>query len=150
MRPLDVYTEKSARDGNQDRQACSAAFLSEVNSMSFSRSGQMQGKDDHSGRNDRAVSAKSADIHDAAGMGQRDKFALASIAFCSPLMLLGLGAALSIADNFRSFSKANDLKDDPLRRARQNVVEKPEVAVKKTLLSMAPTDVPSLRQQAKK
>jgi len=151
MRPLDVYTEKSARDGNQDKQACSAAFLSEVHSMGWQRAVQKHDKEDKSGGNDKTVRAKSlADLNSAAGMGQRDKFALASIAFCSPLMLLGLGAALSIADNFRSFGKGADLKDRPQRRVRQDVVEKADVPVKKTMLSMAPSEVPSLRTEARK
>ena len=151
MRPLDVYTEKNARDGNHDRQACSAAFLSEVHSIGWQRASQKHDKDDKSGTNDKTVKAKSVgDLNSAAGMGQRDKIALASLAFCSPLMMLGLGAAFSFADNLQS---NKSLKDQPMRRVRQNVVEKSEKSdapLKKTMMSMAPAEVPSLRTEARK
>jgi hypothetical protein len=152
MRPLDVYTEKNASDGNHDKLACSAAFLNEMHSMSLPRSAQKHDKDDKTGRTDKTTGkAKSAgDFNDAAGMGQRDKLALASIAFCSPLMLLGIGAALGIADGFRS-NKVGDLKDRPLQRVPQSVIEKSSDApLKKAMLSMSLSEMPSLRTEARK
>lgn len=164
MRALDVYSEKSLRDGNHDKQACSAAFISEVQSIAFQRALQKHDKDDHTAniKLDKTGKPLSGDFNDATGMGQRDKMALASIAFCSPLMLLGMGAAMGIADEFRSMNKANALKDNPAHRLRQSAAaaeqglkglarEKSDAPIKKTMLSMEPrTGVPSLKTEARK
>lgn len=94
MRPIDLYMERSVRDTRSDQQA-SRNLLRESNSLSMSgmagarslqRHDQSQIKVQHAADN---------------GMQQRDKMALASIAFCSPLMLLGMGATLAMMDNFK-------------------------------------------------
>ncbi|CAM5998891.1 unnamed protein product [Sphagnum balticum] len=103
MRALDLYTEKNLRDGSPDKIAASKAFGHEVNGISFSSGGDITGFSGSSGNSksnglmsvftDFGVSKKS--------MQQRDKLTLASVAMCNPLMLIGLGAGMAIADEFK-------------------------------------------------
>ncbi len=56
--------------------------------------------------------------------GQRDKMAFASIAFCGPLMLLGMGAAFSIMDQWRNATEQS------LQKQEQKALQRPKAGSK--------------------
>jgi len=114
MRALDLYTEKNLRDGSPDKIAASKALGHEVNGISFSggditrlpgTSGNVKSSGLMSVFTDFGVTQKS--------MQQRDKVALASVAMCNPLMLIGLGVGMAIADEFKLAHERALLKRNP-------------------------------------
>lgn len=135
MRPLDLYTEKTMRDGNHDKNACSSALVYEAHSLALMNQSR---KPVSKAATNMRTKAADADFNSSVGMGQRDKIALASLAFCSPLMMVGMGAAFGLADNMR-MNREHALKDGAAHRLRQGTFEKQEVPKERTMLSM-PTD----------
>ena len=143
MRALDLYTEKNLRDGSPDKIAASKAFGHEVNSFSFCSSidsTRFSGTTGNINRNglmsaftDFSVSKKTMD--------QRDKVALATVAMCNPLMLIGLGAGMALADEFKmarerqmamrnpneneEIYKAGTLRELRLQKEKNEEAEKP-------------------------
>jgi hypothetical protein len=106
MRPLDLYSEKTMRDGSPDKIASSSAFLHEANGLCLSsihsegplrRAGGVAGGTSKSG----LFSAFGDNATNKKSMRQRDQMAMASVAMCNPLMLLGMGASFAIADEMR-------------------------------------------------
>jgi hypothetical protein len=104
MRSLDLYSEKQIRDGSPDKIAASAAFVREANSLSLngltkdSPLGQMSPANEKKG----LLSVFSTDVSESTVKGQqRDRMALASIALCNPLLMLGMGASFAIADELK-------------------------------------------------
>jgi hypothetical protein len=104
MRSLDLYSEKQIRDGSPDKIAASTALVREANSLSLngltkdSPMGQVSSAGDKKG----LLSVFSTDVTDTTVKGQqRDKMALASIALCNPLLLLGMGATFAITDELK-------------------------------------------------
>jgi hypothetical protein len=106
MRPLDLYSEKTMRDGSPDKIASSSAFLHEANGLCLSsihsegplrRAGGVAGGPTKSG----LLSVFSDSSTNKKTMRQRDQMAMASVAMCNPLMLLGMGATFAIADEMR-------------------------------------------------
>lgn len=130
MRPLDVFSEKNIRDGSPDKIACSSALVYEAHSLAvqtqFLKADKKQDvqHDSKSGVT-RGPDGKviEGDFNSAIGFGKRDQMALASLAFCNPLMMLGMGAALGLSDNMR-LDKEAALKEAPLRRLRQGAIER--------------------------
>jgi hypothetical protein len=141
MRPLDVFTEKTIKDGSPDKIACSSALVYEAQALALQRTRKPDPKvlRDAQGKPINANGKPiEADFNSAVGFGKRDQMALASLAFCSPLMMLGMGAALGLADNGR-MNREHSLKDGLVHRPRQVGLEKQELPKERTLLSM-PTD----------
>ena len=103
MRALDLYTEKNLRDGSPDKIAASKAFGHEVNGISFSTGGDITRFSGSSGnvKNNGLMGVFTNFVANKKSLDQRDKVALASVAMCNPLMLLGLGAGMAIADEFK-------------------------------------------------
>jgi hypothetical protein len=106
MRSLDLYSEKQIRDGSPDKIAASTAFVREANSLSLngltkdSPNGQPSAANEKKGL--LSVFSTGSDITDSSAKAQqRDKLALASVALCNPLLLLGMGATFAIADEFK-------------------------------------------------
>lgn len=62
-------------------------------------------------------------INERENDGERDKMAFASIAFCGPLMLLGMGAAFSIMDQWRN-STAQSLEKQEEKALRPKAASK--------------------------
>jgi hypothetical protein len=115
MRALDLYTEKNLRDGSPDKIAASKAFGHEVNGVSFSTGSDITR---FSGTSGNVKSSGLMSVFTDFGAGkkslqQRDKVALASVAMCNPLMLLGLGAGMAIADEFKLARERALLKRNP-------------------------------------
>lgn len=115
MRALDLYTEKNLRDGSPDKIAASKAFGHEVNGISFSTGSDFTR---FSGTNGNVKSSGLMSVFTDFGatkksLQQRDKVALASVAMCNPLMLLGLGAGMAIADEFKLARERALLKRNP-------------------------------------
>jgi len=137
MRPIDIFSEKSSiRDGSPDKVACSSALVYEAHSLALQV--QLHKTDaKHDPKNPNAK-ATDGDFNSAVGFGKRDQMALASLVFCNPLMMLGMGAALGVSDTMR-MNREQALKEGPVRRLRQAAVERQEVPKERTLLSM-PTD----------
>lgn len=138
MRPLDIFSEKSSiRDGSPDKVACSTALVYEAHSLALQV--QLHKTDaKHDPKNPNAK-ATDGDFNSAVGFGKRDQMALASLVFCNPLMMLGMGAALGISDTMR-MNREQALKEAPLRRLRQAAsVERREQPKERVMLSM-PTD----------
>lgn len=136
MRPLDIFSEKSSiRDGSPDKVACSTALVYEAHSLALQV--QLHKTDKHDPKNPNAK-ATDSDFNSAVGFGKRDQMALASLVFCNPLMMLGMGAALGISDTMR-MNREQALKEGPQRRLRQAAVERPEAPKERVMLSM-PTD----------
>jgi hypothetical protein len=132
MRALDLYTEKNLRDGSPDKIAASKALGHEVNGISFSTGSNVKSSGGlMSVFTDFGVTKKS--------MQQCDKVALASVAMCNPLMLLGLGAGMAIADEFklareRALLKRNPNENEEIYRAgtlRELKVQKEKEAKEK-------------------
>jgi hypothetical protein len=121
---MDLYTERQVRDTHSDQQA-SRSFFNEVSSMSLLTMACQRPAEpaahDHQVRHTKLTDthAKTADPHGKVaddhklhgGVEERDKVAFASIAFCSPLMLLGLGAAFAVMDDIHS-SRQHKLDSD--------------------------------------
>jgi hypothetical protein len=107
MRSLDLYSEKQIRDGSPDKIAASTAFVREANSLSLngltkdSPIGQASAATDKKGL--LSVFSMGPDVTDSSTPKgqQRDKLALASVALCNPLLLLGMGATFAITDEFK-------------------------------------------------
>src|ERR1700733_4978075 len=106
MRPLDLYSEKTMRDGSPDKIASSSAFLHEANGLCLSsihsegplrRAGGVAGGPTKSG----LLSVFSDSSTNKKTMGQGDQMGMVSVAMCNPLMLLGMGATFAIADEMR-------------------------------------------------
>jgi hypothetical protein len=108
MRPIDLFMEKeTTRDTRSDNISRSllhdAMTLAMVN-MINERQGihpaaapvrMIDGKDP------RTMTPQELEAYRNDQAGQRDKMALASMIFCSPLMLLGMGASLAFMDNMK-------------------------------------------------
>ncbi len=137
MRPLDIFSEKSSiRDGSPDKVACSTALVYEAHSLALQvQLHKTDAKHDPKNPNAKAVDG---DFNSAVGFGKRDQMALASLVFCNPLMMLGMGAALGISDTIR-MNREQALKEGPHRRLRQAAVERQEPPKERVMLSM-PTD----------
>jgi hypothetical protein len=137
MRPIDIYSEKSIRDGSPDKIACSSALVYEAHSLAIQSQFH---KTDAKGQNvNHPHGEKTEDFNSAVGFGKRDQMALASLFFGSPLMMLGMGAALGVSDTMR-MNKEHALKEGHhSRRPRQVSLEKTDAPKERTLLSM-PTD----------
>jgi hypothetical protein len=137
MRPLDIYSEKSSiRDGSPDKVACSSALVYEAHSLALQvQLHKTDAKHDPKNPNGKATDG---DFNSAVGFGKRDQMALASLVFCNPLMMLGMGAALGISDTMR-MNREQALKEGPQRRLRQATEQRPEASKEKVMLSM-PTD----------
>ena len=140
MRPMDIFSEKNTRDASPDKIASSTALLNEAQALAG------HNKDYKS--SPKSTKESDSDFNSAVGMGQRDKLALASIAFCSPLMLLEMGAILGIADGMR-MDREHGLRDNPNRNLRESKFEKIDNPIRKALLSM-PTDALVTRMEPKK
>jgi hypothetical protein len=97
MRSMDLYSENQLRDTRSDQQA-SKNLLGESNILAMTALGaagkQQGGIDDHQ------IKFTKFDNHTPAT--DRQDMAFMSIAFCSPMMLLGLGATMAFMDNMRS------------------------------------------------
>lgn len=133
MRPMDIYSEKHTKDGSPDKIASSTALLNEAQALSLPKA-------DGKGQS-HSVKTSDSDFNSSVGMGQRDKLALASIAFCSPLMLLEIGAALGLSDNMR-MNREHALKNEPVIGLRQSSFDNTLKSGEKRPLSM-PTDTMS-------
>ena len=97
MHPLDVFTEKQQlRDTRSDQQA-TRSLVQE--SFKLAMLGADTGK--LSPRDVRRLEQDLVKEQQSQGQGQRDKMAFASIAFCSPLMLLGMGATFAFMDDMQ-------------------------------------------------
>ncbi len=138
MRPLDIFSEKSIRDGSPDKIACSSALVYEAHSLALQTQLQKSDAKAHKGQHLDGTKAADAGFDSAVGFGKRDQMALASLAFCNPLMMLGMGAALGISDTMR-MNKEHALKEGPARRIRQGAIERADAPKERTMLSM-PTD----------
>jgi hypothetical protein len=137
MRPLDIFSEKSIRDGSPDKIACSSALVYEAHSLAIQS--QFHKTDAKAQDVKHPHGEKAEDFNSAVGFGKRDQMALASLFFGSPLMMLGMGAALGVSDTMR-MSKEHALKEGHhSRRLRQVSLEKTDAPKERTLLSM-PTD----------
>jgi hypothetical protein len=151
MRALDGFLDKQVRDINHDRNLTSRALLTESNSLAwlgaaavmqdrlehkFSAPSHDKPLQDHRHESNEKQHNNSHD-HKESGMGQRDKMALASIAFCSPLMLLSMGATMAIMDDMKinrdariNQSLRNRLQ---MRQGRIVTEENKEVAPRRSL-----------------
>ena len=141
MRPLDIFSEKSIRDASPDKIASSSALVYEAHSLALQvQLHKVDAKHDakHDPKNPHGAKLADGSFDTAIGFGKRDQMALASLAFCSPLMMLGMGAALGISDTMR-MNKEQALKEAPMRRIRQAALERSDAPKERTQLSM-PTD----------
>lgn len=123
MRALDLYSEKTMRDGSPDKIAASHAFLHESNSLCLSsiagdanlrRPAGAAGGANKTG----LLSAFADNAVNSKSMRQRDQMALTSVAMCNPLMLLGLGATFAIADEMRF---GRELEEKPYDNANEEL-----------------------------
>lgn len=137
MRPMDIFSEKSSiRDGRLDK-ACSSALVYEAHSLSIqSQFHRADNKHDPKNPNGKPVDG---DFNSAVGFGKRDQMALASLVFCNPLMMLGMGAALGVSDTIR-MNREQALKEAPMRRLRQVALESRQVPKDERTLLSVPTD----------
>lgn len=93
MRPMDLFTEKQQlRDTRTDQQACKSLLNESLRLATMAAAAGTLTEGDI-----RAIKREFADEQSS----QRDKFALASIAFCSPLMMLGMGATMALMDDMK-------------------------------------------------
>lgn len=144
MRPMDIFSEKSSiRDGRLDK-ACSSALVYESHLLSLQsqfQSTDLKRDQKHDQKHDpKNPNGKvEGDFNSAMGFGKRDQMALASLVFCNPLMMLGMGAALGVSDTIR-MNREQALKEAPMRRLRQVALERrDENKEQRTMLSV-PTD----------
>jgi|688.fasta_scaffold352960_1 hypothetical protein len=146
MRPMDIFSEKSSiRDGRLDK-ACSSALVYEAHSLSLqSQFHKADSKHDPKNPNGKVVEG---DFNSAVGFGKRDQMALASLVFCNPLMMLGMGAALGVSDTMR-MNREQALKEAPMRRLRQVISERREEQPKERTLLSVPTDSIATRMNFK-
>lgn len=126
MRPLDIFSEKSSlRDSSPDKVAASSAMVYEAHSLATQiQFHKLDKHDAHDPHDEKSLHTRvDGDFNSAVGFGKRDQMALASLAFCSPLMMFGMGAALGISDTVR-MNREQDLKEMPVRRLRQAALER--------------------------
>jgi hypothetical protein len=108
MRPIDILMEKETtrdtRGDNISRSLLHDAMTLAMVNMINERHGihpaaapvvMIDGKDP------RTMTPQELQAYRNDQAGQRDKMTLASIVFCSPLMLLGMGASLAFMDNIK-------------------------------------------------
>jgi hypothetical protein len=138
MRSLDLYSEKQIRDGSPDKIAASTAFVREANSLSLSSLtkdsalGQIA-QVDRGGSQAQSVERQgllSVFIDGAeqkVDSKQRDRGALATIALCNPLFLIGMGATFAIADELKRRQDCSlnekDLIKDPIKNLNNRVAD---------------------------
>lgn len=137
MRPMDIFSEKnSIRDGRLDK-ACSSALVYEAHALSMqSQFHKIDSKHDPRNPGGKPVDG---DFNSAVGFGKRDQMALASLVFCNPLMMLGMGAALGVSDTIR-MNREQALKEAPMRRLRQAITAPRDEQPKERTMLSVPTD----------
>ena len=115
--PLDGFMERQLRDGSPDKVAASGGFHRESGLLaSLVMSEQVM-------RKTAGAQGFSDQIRTLGGslqQGERDKLTYASVAFCSPLALIGMGAALAIFDEFKMLKEGAALatQDEAAQRLR--------------------------------
>lgn len=133
MRPIDLFIEKQLSDSRADRadQKISPGPVQD----SFNLAMLGMAPDRLSERELRKIEEEM----ERDGGSQRDKFALISIAFCSPLMLLGMGATLAMTDDIKlnRFSKLENSLQNRIQLQRSNYAASAEAAMRQRKLETA-------------
>ena len=118
-RALDGFSERQIRDGSPDKIAASSAFQREMQLSSDLSCGVFGSGALMNGPANRATDYYASGGRMEARLAAREKYTLASAAFCSPLMLVGLGATLAVLDELDA-RKATQLTDFELEQLAYN------------------------------